>query len=511
MNHVYKKPQLILVLTTVIASSFSSIGLTAMKTSQDLLKGGVRQTNDSSSGGNQETCVIPNKYSFGLDAKYSKSDSEMEKELCSIDFDSNPLCPKLNSTNPGTLVVDKEKFDSKNTLNCSKKDFSVQAKFKQSITCSYSSSALAAYHLTRILNINLNTPVSVVKTMKSDHHKQIVDQAKSILSNRTNEIIYKSWKNFDENHVTKNRSEEKLFVDKGQFLYGALSENVKKENIYTEVSGVGPYDTRYERFKTQTPFVRVSNSDNLSAMFASELNKPETLAPKIKQMEDVTNMVILDTLLAQDDRIGNIHFYISWGHIKDGKLKLKKLSKDQLSDLQNLYNKSHSKLPKPPSRWTEADFTSLSKSLFELYKNKTDNPKHSLTPNGFLVREMVLKDNDCGVDVDKRSNNMRRISAIEGLRHISMSTYENVMRFYKFTQENSAAVKDFFMNTLLYRQNDYMTSRKSFMDNLTKVVTELKKNCESGALKRDLNYAFDSDNQWANQDPGKDSCEVSLN
>ena len=62
--------------------------------------------------GRQEICVIP--YHLKL-ASFSEDDLEKEKELCSYDFhgltrnrelQQMALCLKINSTNPGVLVVD---------------------------------------------------------------------------------------------------------------------------------------------------------------------------------------------------------------------------------------------------------------------------------------------------------------------------------------------------------------------------------------------------------------------
>lgn len=503
MKYSYIKSKMNILKKIMIISQFVLFfnkSSAVMKTKADLKSGGSAfiETN------NGEVCIIPPIENTFIVTNYKKKDKEKINQLCDIDFSEKELCPKLNSTNPGILVLEQEKEN----VDCSKKNFSVDAKYKQSITCSYSGSALAAFHLSRILDLDLNTPVSVVKTMDTNRHLDLVNKALGILNGRQSEVIYKTWSQFKSKYP--NKSDENLFVDRGNYVYGALSENIKKEYIYTEVSGIGPYDTRYERFKTQTPYSRVSNNENLNVMFPQEFNSPEKLAPKIKQMEDVTNMVILDTLLSQDDRIGNIHFYISWGQINNGELKLKKLNKDELSSLEKLYIKNRKKDIRP-SRWTEKDFEQLS-DQFDSTSNLQSNGGSINDSKKFLVREMVLKDNDCGVDVDKRSNKMRQIDAIEGIRHISIKSYQNLLKFYSYAKSNLQTVKNFFLNSLLYREKDFIApsnkSSKDFMSNLEKVVKTLKENCKSGKLKRDLNYNFDQNNQWLNQDPGPSVCEI---
>jgi hypothetical protein len=55
-----------------------------------------------------------------------------------------------------------------------------------------------------------------------------------------------------------------------------------------------------------------------------------------------------------------------------------------------------------------------------------------------------------------------------------------------------AQLEDFFINTLLYRKEDYRENRKSFLANLDKVATILNQNCNNKSLKLDLNYSYNS-------------------
>ncbi|MGZ3769908.1 MAG: hypothetical protein ACXVCP_03285 [Bdellovibrio sp.] len=120
---------------------------------------------------------------------------------------------------------------------------------------------------------------------------------------------------------------------------------------------------------------------------------------------------------------------------------------------------------------------------------------------------MILKDNDCGVDVDRRTNNMRVINAIEQVRHISPNTYRQIMRLQQMADASDSQLKSFFKNTLLYREKDFArTSRKSFLDNLNRVATVLKENCQTGALSLDLDPRFNSSGELLNT--GISSCSM---
>lgn len=438
-----------------------------------------------------DACIIPQKYSLTEKNNYSTQDEKREKKLCKIDLNANALCPKLNSTNPGTLIIDPKDVPPGTVMTnsaCKAKSFGVDAKFKQSITCSYAPSALAAYHLSRVLGNQLITPVAVARSMDSERHSAIIDQALSILTGRNSEIIYKSWDMFKTRNSKKHgsESEPKLYLSSshGPLLYGALSENLKRESIYTEVSGVGPYDTRYQRFTQQAPYKRVTDDKDVESIIGKNITDLIAL-PALQQMIDVSNMIVLDTLLNQDDRIGNIHFYLSYATLNtDGTYSMEPLDKESLFHVSGL-NKQYKSL----SRWREQDITNATGAYIK-YKQtqlakKSPEEAKAFNTQGILLRQMVLKDNDCGVDVDKRSNNMRGISAIESLRHISPTTYLNILRLQKAVN-NGTELKDFFLNTLLYRAKDFAGGRKTFVDNLNKVADTIKANCKNNSLKIDL-------------------------
>jgi hypothetical protein len=491
------KARVILTIASVLGlvAVVADIALAGLKTTEVLARGGISKMLPTPNSGS-EVCIIPDKLASFGNLAYSSKDVDKEAELCALSMHegvasgvnglkTTATCPKLNSTNPGVLLVQipgvgteseigwtKSKVESAFCKNKSqmdsklKGDYEVEAKFKQSITCSYAPSALAAYHLSRMMGGMLNTPVAVVRTMDRETHEGIIQKALKLLSGQSSAIIYKAWSSFQ--RKSAERTDEKLYIDSGRYLYGALSENISKEFIYTEVSGVGPYDTRYERFQKQGPFQRVASSRSLESL-AGGVNFDKVI-PIAQQMKDVADMVVLDSLLSQDDRIGNIHFNLyrlkldGHGNVMRTVLKAK-----DIKSLEALTPK------KSLSRWPESSFS------------------NNVTEDGVLVRIMTLKDNDCGVDVDKRSNNMRVISGVEQLRHLSRTTFHQLLKLHRLAQDSGSALHDFFVNTLLYREKDFaQQSRKGFLANLNTVVSKLKLNCEAGVLKLDLDPTFDA-------------------
>ena len=116
-----------------------------------------------------------------------------EKELCEMDFyaDQYSICPKLNSTFPGVLVI-------KRPANMSDSDFKAQhcanldaakdaklakvvAKFKQTTSCSHASSPVAYYRIAEFLG-GIKVPVAVFRTMDKEKHLDITRTANSMIA-----------------------------------------------------------------------------------------------------------------------------------------------------------------------------------------------------------------------------------------------------------------------------------------------------------------------------------------
>lgn len=417
------------------------------------IKGEV--TRHSSPSGKVEICARANKL---FPEAYKDKDFKHEQELCSYNFYvDKALCPKLNSTNPGVLIAELLEGKSREEtmrMCLSKQDLSIEAKFKNSITCSYTPSILAYYHFSRLLKAG-NVPVAVIRTMDRAEHWAVAQRALKVTSSNTSSVIHKTWTQFAQVHTNLNNAD--IFDSTKQFVFGALSDNPKKEYKYTEVSGVGVYDTRYERFLQQKPYLNVASQNDITTITGSTEYRKSL--PTIVQMKDVSDMILLDTLFSQDDRIGNIHFKLSWYYPvndpKTGKMKFEnESSKAQLSS-----DKKSWVIP--------------------------ENEKAIAQKGGVLVKEILMKDNDCGVDVAKRTNMMRKISAIEGVRHMSARTYKKFMDLYKVAK--TPEFLNWMKSELYFKDADLQDPKRGFLANLERAHTVLKTNCKSGVLKLDAN------------------------
>jgi hypothetical protein len=421
-----------------------------------------------SSRGVEEKCVIPQKWPGGY---YTDKDKKQEGKLCEQDFYKNvATCPKYNSTNPGVLVIEPTERYSREAINASScdvdaMDLKTESKFKQSLSCSYTPSILSYYHFSRLLGGAGRVPVSVIRTMDIATHSALSEKAnKASLQG----VIDQTWESFEGLHKNPGKFPKVVDQTRSQ-IYGALVANVKGENIYSEVNGFGDYDTRYPRFMKQRPFLNVASSQSLTQIAGS--NSFQRVAPIAVQMKDVSDMILLDTLLNQQDRIGNIHFKFVW-YIQDA--------------------------AKPGSWVTE-------KSEAKVVINKATRARETVIPadekaamtakNAVLVKEMYLKDNDCGV---AKTNMMRKHSALEAVRHISYRTYSHFMGLAKAIP--LSVTRDYLYREFLFDEEDY----EKVYANTKKAKEILYNNCKTGRLQFDV----DLEDYASGAGPSSKSCDI---
>lgn len=399
--------------------------------------------------GLSEVCIITQKIPG---ANFSEEDLKNEQKLCAIDFyEDSVVCAKQNSTNPGLLLgklpSGKTKENAEKALCNDLDDLKKVAKFKQSISCSYTPAMLAYYQFSRFFDAG-RVPVSVLRTMDKTEHEHQTDLA---LSYDLSGIIKTNLKSMQKAH--DGGTDPALFDDSKKFIYGALNKNVSNGNYYGEVNGKGEYETRYQRFLKLAPFQRVSSDASVEALAqGSSFNE---VVQTVVQMKDVSDMVLLDTILSQDDRIGNIHYKFAWYYV-DEKGMIQRHNSD----------------------------TKIDKKKKVVVVPVAEKAKYKAL-NAVLVKEMILKDNECGVDVNKRTNMMRNFSAIEQLKHMSAKTYSKLMKLNSMAK--TLEFNAWMQRELLYTKADLAGEKRSFQNNLSRAVTVLRQNCENGSLQLDLN------------------------
>ena len=117
-----------------------------------------------------------------------------------------------------------------------------------------------------------------------------------------------------------------------------------------------------------------------------------------------------------------------------------------------------------------------------------------------LVRETILKDNDCGIS---KENMMRKVGALEKVRHMNAKVYRQVQKLADYVR--TAEGDRYFESELRIGHENFDSSTKShnIRNNIITAAKILRENCESGRLNLDL------DLEGLMADPNyKESCRV---
>ena len=422
-----------------------------------------------------EICVMP-KHLVGV--RYKEKDRSDEAMLCSLDFYGDTLlndtkleyvavCPKSRSTNPAVELykikeegLSVEKYEKKQcSVHSKRRDKSKAkrvAKFKQSISCSYTPSILSYYHVSRMLGGVGNVQPAVIRTMALKEHRKIAKLGYRVSKRSRQRVQALTWKMFidTENHIDsrKNRYGRKysrqVFTTDNKQIFGAMQKDVKKESRYKEFY-IKNYKNSYQRLTSQ-PFVK---------QLISRQSQNETSVEKLYQLKDYSDMLLIDYLLSQEDRFGNIAFKDYYYSVNaKGKIDRSKVPEKKEKQL------SHEKLE-------------------EL--------------NTYKVRRLVLKDNDCGVS---RFNRTKKSKIMSKIHHMSLDTYQRLLWLDSKIERDET--ESFFRQELLFSHKEW-EKFESLVQGLKKT---LQKNCLRGYLQLDLN----PERKMLNLSPvkAKEQCEL---
>ena len=434
-----------------------------------------------------EICVIPKRLEG---SKFSKKDLQREQDLCSLNIAAPDataaVCGKIASTNPAleffqveggmsaTEIEAKNCFTPKAGGKADDNDFKKLAKYKQSTSCSYTPSLLSYYHVSRFLgNINQVPPV-VLRTIDTNTQKQIgnktylpmraawekrskisLDTWFDYSSEQKNafkpapEIILQTWHGIMSilNKGSSHAKSANIFTKDYKFSYGALQMNPSKEEKYSEMfNGGANQEARTANFKAKNQyFLKLTENGPFKYSTFNAKDAQQVLA-----MQNVADMILMDSILSQQDRLGNLHYTLErYAMVKDanGKTKVDKLD-------------------------------SLSKK--ELAAGAT-------YPAGSIeLKKMMMKDNDCGVS---KTNHLKNGKLLEELRHFNPETFSKFAKLAKLI--NTTEGEQFFKLETGMNDNDI----KNFKTNINYAVNVLVKSCQEGKLTLDL----DLDIQFAGE------------
>jgi hypothetical protein len=392
-----------------------------------------------------EICVIPKHLPFAdYRGKDGAKDIADENQLASYDFNkAGPaqsgviaIVPKRTSTSAAVDVYQipagtsrPDQITASYCLSVEKNGKNV-AKFKQTdnaYTTTCTAAILGYYHVARGLGDICEIKPAVLRTMDIEQHKKMVRLAAELGAHG---LVGKSWALFNRYYADPRGSDvaQTLFTSDFQQIYGALLENTTGEENYTEWLNAG------SDLSSTRAFRHMADSRPVDAILGSR-DFTQTIVQALVGMRDMSEMILLDYLLAQSDRLtgGNISDY-SFTYYRDGD-KVKSVKTSKATDL-------------PP------DATKV------------------------VVRKLTIKDTDAGL---LNANVFEKKGYVSQISHMHPKTFASLQAFATKWRDDST-VEEFF-----HRECTFSNSQLArFEKYLLAAASTLQSRLESGKLRLDL-------------------------
>lgn len=400
------------------------------------------------SGRAPEICVIPTHLPQGT---YTADDFALESDLCKMQPGVNvATCPKVYSTNPGVdwysipAGMTAQSVEMNNNCDAGKKI----AKYKMSVSCSYTPSILGYYHLSRLLGGAGRVPVAVLRSFDLERHKDVASRAIRIAEKTEGRdaIIYKTWStvvNFLNGGSLFGKFKDQIFTDAIDQSYGAMIRQVKERvigdkdfygDMFSKPAKAG--ESRAAAFRDRNAiFQRVKSSSGASSIVPTQWSAGNVQA--LLQMKDASDMVLMDHIMKQQDRFGNIDYALRYAYLENGQVQLvKSLSADDISK----------------------------KGAVE-------------------VKAMLMRDNDCGVT---KTNVARDEGLLSRVAHMDPVTYKRLLQLN--ASADSEQIQKAFRQGMMMTATDWSgTSKAPGVRGLIAEATKiLQTRCRAGQLKLDL-------------------------
>jgi hypothetical protein len=402
-------------------------------------------------------------------AQYSKHDLKAEEKYCSLDFTRLALCPKLWSTSPGTILyeIDGTDYAAFEQANCADGHHAKEVarshpgNFKISVnardtSATYAPASWIYYHLSRYFRSNVHVPVAVYRSMDAAaHHERVVRPALAIVASRHGlGMLRAGWHYLDavETGQLGGAAASAALTDDGRQVFGVLLDN-KGDRYGAEFNGTresGWGTGQNHDFQQTAPFLAL-RSELPVAEAASWAIRESRKNPKMAKalpadtpieqvvfwMQDVLEITLLDFILGQQDRIGNIDYNWRWYWVEDGKLESKAAHGKQV-------------------------------------------PAELAAFNPLRLRQSAINDNDAGVRAGY-ADFAAKTHMLEGLRHYNAGLYQRLGRLAaEFEAEGPAYA--------WLTQSAGLSDKEAatIAGRVQQAFALLQADCQSGALKLDL-------------------------
>ena len=403
-----------------------------------------------------EICVVPKHLPFAdYRGKDGAKDIADENQLASYDFNkAGPaesgviaIVPKRTSTSAAVDVYQipagttrPEQLTTSYCLSVEKNGKNV-AKFKQTDnvhTTTCTAAILGYYHIARALGDICEIKPAVLRTMDIEQHKKMVRLAADLGAHG---LVGQSWALFNRYYANPRGSgvAQTLFTSDFQQIYGALLENTTGEENYTEWLNAG------SNLSSTRAFSRMADSRPAEAILGSR-DFTQSNVQALVGMRDMSEMILLDYLLAQSDRLtgGNISDY-SFTYYRDGD-KVKSVKTSKATDI--------------PAGATKV-----------------------------VIRKLTVKDTDAGL---LNANVFEKKGYLSQISHLHPKTFARLQTL-AMKWRDDPTVKEFF-----HRECTFSNSQLArFEKYLLAAASTLQSRLDSGKLRLDL----DLDDYFAGVEP----------
>jgi hypothetical protein len=394
-------------------------------------------------------------------------DVEAEQAFCAIHLNdaSVAVCPKTWSTSPGALVYDLEGTDWQGRASDFERNVcaiggrardkarSELAIFKNSLngrdtSGTFAPSSVLYYHFSRLLQTRIEVPVAVFAELPAQKYRErVVRPGLTYSDSAKTRMLHAGWVEMAQallQPAAYSHRREMLTAD-NESLWGVflLQEGRRygPEINGTRASGWG--DGQNRDFQQTAPFLALREDKPLAEAIAAGLTRAredQKMASALPEntssaqiawwMNEITELVILDTILAQQDRIGNIDYRRRW-------------------------------------LWREGE---------TLHSSPT-RPDQS---GSIQLRTSILNDNDAGVR-SGYANYARRTAMLDDWRHMDPSLFKRV-------QALAADFRDGGPVASAVRDNYRLSRREAqgIIDRGLEVAGQLMADCRAGKLRFDL-------------------------
>ncbi len=429
-------------------------------------------TEFKSPNGLNERCIEIERIPGG---HFHKKDAEQEAAYCGIDFYASTvaLCPKTWSTSPGMMVYDvssgeyennREGFERKacrEGKSASRHAEDVLAKYKTTMNAkgtsgTFAPSSLLYYHFSRYFDMTVKVPVAVWRSMDATEHHEEVVTAGMVLSSgkhggRMNHAGWQMYANAVQNPKAYHPTDDLFTADRKQ-VYGVLvsspGHRYGSEINGTRKSGWGKGQNL--DFQETPAFLALRSDKPLKQAIAHGLKTGrkdkrinKDLGPDVSEqqmvfwMKELTEIVLLDFIFSQQDRVGNIDFIPHYYWVEDAKLKHKKANHHKPGD-------------------------------------------DTVPESAILLHRTNLNDNDAGGRV-AYANYTKSTKMLEKLRHMNGQTYQRLMAL-DADFKSDGPVARWLETSLGLAEAEIKQTRK----NTALAADILRSSCEAGNLLFDL-------------------------